>query len=673
MLGPNSDIEANTRRTYHKPEKRQNNTKPLVDRSEFLTNDKDQERKRIPRNSHTGVKVRPWTASDHFDYDALVTGDLIRSESDFGHVKQYDVDYPQSERASSALWIHDGTPWTNDGRTSVFAEKGTAEPPADVNNGNQLNTSFGLNSNLINAPLSPRLTPRQINKFAWEELEAENGYNSADYDTDLEDDFPVDNPNDYDAGGVYIYESECINRKVVPTSYLSKNLQTPHLRMRHHYIGAKGAIPLAGAMAKNTITEVLDIHDNFIGEEGAIYMADMLRENMFLIKLDISNNHIGRRGVQAFVDVLDVNTTLKSLSLSGNNLTDADAKLIADALGSNSSLTCLNISHNQIGDIGGGYIADGLENNIGLMDLDLSWNAIRQNGAVAIMNALNVNKCLEILDLEWNGLSLNGTVALGNALKVNHTLRVLDLSNNRLTDEGTQNIANGLKANIGLETLLINMSPIGEVGMNYVLDAVGPDNNQTLKLLGIEDIALTGKTYLRIKEVEREKDITVLHGGLGGYLRSRTEANVYALFDEFVSDNKDNLEVWFQQMDEDMSGDVSTEELRQGLKLHGLRLTNKHIDMLLDQLDTDQSGAMDYNELLEGRWRIHEKCSKLKTEVANYNPDPEKVAEILEKQMKMMPVITTPEKVSKGKKTKVKGGKKPKSKKKSGKKGKKRK
>ncbi|XP_064632757.1 leucine-rich repeat-containing protein 74B-like isoform X2 [Lineus longissimus] len=462
-------------------------------------------------------------------------------------------------------------------------------------------------------------------------------YNSDDYDTDLEQEVIDKGPERklrVDATGAYHYVELCEKKGVVPVSYIIRHLGDRRLRMRHHYLGNKGIKILSEALQRNTVIEALDLCDNYLDEDGAKNLAFMLRDNMFITNVDISMNFIKHVGALSIADMLDHNTTLKTMSLSGNQLTDKDARVLGEALKNNASLTCLDLSHNNFGEAGGVYLAVGLGANEGLTDIDLSWNAIRQKGAAALATSLKANRSLEILDISWNGMSLHGCTQLAKTLKVNTTLKVLDISNNRLGTQAVQKLSIGLKYNQGLETLLMSMNPAGEAGMEALVKALAV--NDTLKLLAIEDITLTPNIYLKIKELEEKKEMLILHGGLGGYSKARAHATVIKLFDRFITDNRQTLETVFKHLDKDGSGDVSIEELKQGLKLQGLRLTNRMIDLLLEEMDTDKSGTIEYSELLQGQALFHEKMMTMEKQEEMLNPKKDKIAATIREKRTLM-------------------------------------
>lgn len=421
---------------------------------------------------------------------------------------------------------------------------------------------------------------------------------SSDYETDLEEDFPV-TKKAYDRSGRNLYHKLCKEEDLVPVSYLSKRFQCKEIVMRHHGLGSQGTFPIAKALVKNTFIEKLDLTDNYIEAPGAIALANMLLDNCFLTDIDLSENFLRSDGGEALAKVLLKNTSLQKLVLRSNHLTDKDAKAFADALKENRTLTYLDLSYNQIGEMGGIYLGAGVGMNYGLKHLDLSWNCIRFKGAVGVAQGLKTNDCLTNLNISWNGLSLLGCVALGRFLKKNEALESLDISNNRIGLLATQKLALGIAAHPNLKILKIGKNPIGDGGVETLLNVVKV--HRTIKLLSLEDITVSPKVFDEIKQIEKERGVTIITGGIGGYKRPKEMPPGMRILLNFVQDNRLRLVDWFNQFDKDHSGGISRDEFKTGLRETGLVMTQRQLDRLIDFIDINNDGEIEYSELLRGR------------------------------------------------------------------------
>ena len=55
---------------------------------------------------------------------------------------------------------------------------------------------------------------------------------------------------------------------------------------------------------------------------------------------------------------------------------------------------------------------------------------------------------------------------------------------------------------------------------------------------------------------------------------------------------------WLQALDVDKSGTVTLEELREGLAKQGSPITQREVEALMESIDVDATGSIDYDEFL---------------------------------------------------------------------------
>ncbi|XP_035825357.1 leucine-rich repeat-containing protein 74B [Aplysia californica] len=472
----------------------------------------------------------------------------------------------------------------------------------EENNKTEIDCAVALES----AELTPLSTESARNRHpSFETWLSGSPHSSEEFDTDVEDELSeTPMSTQLDATGRLEYEEQCRRHGFIPVSYLCRHIGERNVRMRHRYLGGTATKPLALAFKHNTVTENLDLGDNYIESSGTCYIANMLKENHFITSLTLSNNVIGSLGAEAIAEMLEVNTTLKMLSLAGNQLSDTDAYHFINPLKNNMSLMSFDLSHNEFSVMGGIHLGGALSVNEGIVDLDLSWNCLRKQGAAAIVNCLRYNVTLEVLDLSWNGFGLEGAMALQKALPVNTTLKVLDLTNNRMDTKAAQKLALGLKKNTGLETLILSMNPLGDQGIEQILKALAIHPN--LHFLGIENCAELGVTKANatlIQQLETERGIVILHGGAGGFNRTSEEksvTNVMRLFNTFLKKKKGELREHFKQYDKDKTGVLQVDDVKICLRSAGLNLTNRFLNLLVEDMDSSHSGEINYKDILSG-------------------------------------------------------------------------
>lgn len=126
-----------------------------------------------------------------------------------------------------------------------------------------------------------------------------------------------------------------------------------------------------------------------------------------------------------------------------------------------------------------------------------------------------------------------------------------------------------------------------------------------------------------------QKDITILHGGVGGYQRITTTTSMIRLFSIFVQTHQAELRTSFQQFDRDRTGALGIDDLKMALKEAGLRLTNRQLSLVIEELNFRNAGTMNYKHILSGetlREYYQERPSRLfaiKTSQMQINTVPE--------------------------------------------------
>ncbi|CAH1791139.1 unnamed protein product [Owenia fusiformis] len=435
--------------------------------------------------------------------------------------------------------------------------------------------------------------------------------NEADYDTDLEVDEEAFLKEDEmtDPGGKDDYVKMCKSLGVIPVSYFMRHIKDPNFTMKHHGLGSSGSTSIGYSLENNTKMVKVNLEDNFLTKNGAIGLAKHLKENMYITELTLSENNIGNDGAKALCEMLTENHVINKLNLSGNEFTCAAAEHFYKMLEHNTSLKHLVLSHNNLEERGAKIFKDILMMTESLESLDLSWNHIRMKGAVAISDGLKENIGLKTINLAWNGFGFHGAKAMGTALCHNRSLLDLDISANRIPTEGAMFLAKGLKVNDILQVLKLGQNPLDLPGPMAILLAVAKNDSSNLVYVDMTSIFVSEDFEEKQKELQKERAITVIHGGTTenkmdlsffnnvskaitkdpmGFLRDYCASRGYRLVD------------MFREFDKDQSMQVSREEFIRGVQMMGIPMRLDQIDDLITSLDKNGDGEIDYAELLSG-------------------------------------------------------------------------
>ncbi|KAM3871349.1 uncharacterized protein lrrc74a [Diretmus argenteus] len=423
-----------------------------------------------------------------------------------------------------------------------------------------------------------------------------------EWDTDLEADEREKSKQDTSTAGVYLQACKLVS--VVPVSYLIRNLGTSTMTLNHHGIGPLGAKALAIALVTDMHINTLELADNHLLAEGAKYLVESLKANFTIQHMDLSNNHLQSAGAECVAKMLLDNISIKSLKLSGNGFTEDDPKFFADALASNYRIKELDLSHNKFSGRGGEHLGQMLANNEGLEVLDLSWNHLRMKGAVAFCAGLKVNITLKHLDLSWNGFGNEGALSLGEALKFNNTLVHLNLNNNRITNEGVGMLCKGLEANDTLRVLLLEYNSLTVEGALALVNVVKNTPRTALEEINISNV-LVNENFVQLLELtcQEHPSLDVQYGGVGGFIAKKPPKRLdpMKVIQDYLDQRKLRLWDFFRNIDKDGTMQVPVADFRKAVQQSSIPLDRYQIEELIQRLDRDRTGMVDYRGLADTR------------------------------------------------------------------------
>lgn len=415
-----------------------------------------------------------------------------------------------------------------------------------------------------------------------------------------------------------LYLRACAKYNVSPAAHFMKALKTERVNLNHRQIGASGVKALCIALVHNSIVQTLDLADNDMGPKGAEYIADMLKENNFVVNLNLAENDLGVTGVKHIVDIIKRLDSIHSLSLSGNGIRECDSEVIRPLLEDTMKLKHLDLSHNQFREAGGDVLGFAIANNDTMDSLDLSWNHLRRDGGVLVAEGLAENTCLKKLNLAWNGLYLDGCKALARALEENTTLLELDLTCNRISKECLEKLMSGLRRNSTLEILRLGWNPITPIGAMEILQFVRDNKNCAIKELDLSDQLVEPAFVALVLEIESKRNIKVIYGMVRGQDARGDDDDEKQLMDEnpiivlmeFGKLMGFRLMDLFAALDKDGSKSLDHNEIRTGLRMVNIPLSDKCIEILIQKLDVDGDGEIDFGELMAAQTHHRKKMSK---------------------------------------------------------------
>ncbi|KAM8921315.1 leucine-rich repeat-containing protein 74A [Pelodytes ibericus] len=427
------------------------------------------------------------------------------------------------------------------------------------------------------------------------------------YDTELEIEGTTQvSPNtDRCDGDVYI--QMCKQAGIVPVSYFIRHMNDTHMELNHHGLGPQGAHAIAASLLSNTSITHLSLEDNWIMPEGLTPLMDIMRGNCYIQDLNLNNNHLGVQGSQYIAVILMENINLQRIRLSQNEFKDESAKHFAEALATNFRLMELDLSHNEFCEAGGAHMGQMLASNEGLRVLDLSWNHIRMKGAIALSAGLRVNDMLKVLNLSYNGFGNEGALALGEALKANTSLQQLDIRCNRISNEGVRMLCKGLEANETLCVLKLSRNPLTVEAALFLLASITKRPESKMEELDISNVLVNPQFLIRLESACRSHPaLRVLYAGKQGFIAKKSvgRPDPMKVIQNYLDEHKLRLLDFFRKMDKDGSMRIPVSDFCRHISMAGLPLDGAQIDALLQTLDKEETGIVDYRNLVDSRKKM---------------------------------------------------------------------
>ncbi|XP_060072073.1 leucine-rich repeat-containing protein 74A-like [Ylistrum balloti] len=457
------------------------------------------------------------------------------------------------------------------------------------------------------------------------------------WDTDLEDVTPKKTKDKKGKKGNYpkrkvlteeekarlVYIRACIKFSITPSSIFLRGLKKGQIDLQNQGLGPLGTQAVALSLVIDRSVSDVVISGNSIGQTGIRYLTDMLLINDNISHLDVSDNNLQSYGAQVISNMLLQNDNILSLKASGNQFNRNDALLFAQAIQFyRFSLRVLDLSHNDLESEGGQHLGPAIAANDTLEILDISWNHLAYDGIKAIADGLKENTSIKTLNLSWNGIGDEGALCVVQAANMNETLEVLQMDANRIGPIGLSNLLKQLASNKVLLELKISKNPITTLGPESALQVINAHPEMGMQLLEIRDSWLTSEACRLVYDIQELKPkFKVVHGGftnahdlIKASIKKREENcmnDPFLFLINYVNDNRLRWMDLFNRLDTDKNFSISFDEFRDGMKANKIPISDKDVQILMERLDEDHDGAIDFGELLEGQKKYLKRFEKV--------------------------------------------------------------
>lgn len=462
----------------------------------------------------------------------------------------------------------------------------------------------------------------------------DDDYDLSDCETDLgEDDSEVER---YYTDETSQYRYLCEQLGIIPCSTIIRQLKKTWVNLSYSQMTSLDIRAFSTLLISNTKITALNVSNNDLGSKGVIYLAEVIAENIFINKLEMSAVNLDETGFKAIAGALLGNRNITYLDISKNNIGKRSAKDLAWLLRRNDFIEHLDLSGNLIDDVTGTEIGPAIASNLTLKFLDLSWNHIRRHAARVLVESICKNVELESVNLSWNGLAEFGCRAFEKHFPKNHTLKSLDISHNRIGFHTLGYFLKGLKDNDTLQELKIYGNPITSDGALTIL-TVFENSTRALKEINIQDIPIDGRFKTKAWELIEKKELKIKHGDLRkkpAPLKERGQSiddfnPLLVLFEHMRQQNLRLIDL-FRNLDANNDHSITSDEIQAGLAKFNVSITDSQTEQLVNSMDRDKNGAIDFSELVQGKKYVN-KIRRSSKAVGN-----DTLAEMLEGLEKLM-------------------------------------
>ncbi|OAF68961.1 Leucine-rich repeat-containing protein [Intoshia linei] len=413
----------------------------------------------------------------------------------------------------------------------------------------------------------------------------------------------------YDPTGIDQYLIECKKLNEVPISIFIKRIMDKKMSMKYYGLSGKACVAMTKALEINNRIEKMDLQGNCIDIKGISQLSYTLRDNISLHDLNVSENLFGDLGCKHLFNNLKINKSIVILDLSGNNLTDNIGESLYELLHNNSTLRFLYLKNNKLEKESIYWIKEALLHNESLKILDLSWNLMRKSTCPYLAEIIRENYGLKELNLAMNGLA-EGVASFGEALKRNQSLIELNLHTNRINSKTFQMLSNGLTENDVLRSLLVSYNDISPESVFYMLQSLNKNDKTEMEYVNLSTSFINEDGKEVYEKIKSYRTFKLVYAGIKskeGLLKMTEMTNEERFRNDPMTKLRDyadkagyRLLDLFVSFDRDQSWSITHEELKSGIEKIGLELSEKEMTIMINKLDIDNDGSIDYKELAMG-------------------------------------------------------------------------
>ena len=185
----------------------------------------------------------------------------------------------------------------------------------------------------------------------------------------------------------------------------------------------------------------------------------------------------------------------------------------------------------------------------------------------------------------------------------------MDLSSNRISDAGAFSIARSLENNSSLEVLKLAKNHLQNNGACAILNSITKNGDSRLNKINLSGVIVKDEFHLIAEELQNLRQISIITEETTETKTKKEEPDPGTLLRNYIAKEHVLVVDLFRKLDRDGSMQVSVKEFAEGLRKSDVGLTQYEVDRMIDVLDVDKDGEIDYSEFvyIQSEWKSEDK------------------------------------------------------------------
>lgn len=397
---------------------------------------------------------------------------------------------------------------------------------------------------------------------------------------------------------------------------LKSNTSLKHLNLAHNGVSDSGAAAIASALSVHTSLTYVNLSHNSIHNDGAKAIASAIKGNKYLTSIDLSNNPISTDGLKILLDAITTNEDLVHINLLGISI-DPTVLPLLQQLKTNKPSLKVEYDQGSQSRSQKAILADRLKE----LEAKSKSNAVNYRRRVSVNIVIDkdgnlLRQPLLPFDQSWrdfeawlHGYNPDGSIRIDEQWLTNMTVD-LSWSAEKAWAKGFNKDST---PRCDAEWRQLNARPqksrdndfdtINESDEEDEEDDDSDDSDESTEDRPKNQAQARRNQQRRHLRALVKREMLMKRAWSENHPELEDPLNV---IEEYVAKKKLRLLDLFRQMDRNRDGTITPDEMQHAVEVLNINLNNIQLGELLNRLDYDGSGTIEYDELCKGRRMLEE-------------------------------------------------------------------